>query len=557
MGSGGASPRDECGVSASERGLPPVAVAHRALSDRQAFLLAAVTWIGASLARPLPLGVGVGLVVVAFAARRPWVLIVGVAVVAGTMGSRAVDGLAPARPAAYAGVATLVSDPEDRLGATVADVRVEGKRVRAPGDRAPVGAPSAPGWPESGCGSRAGSPAGRRARRGWRSATSSAGWRRGRCGSTVLARAPWRAANRVRRLLDRRRQLAVARAAVALHRPRARRRPRPAGHARRRLPRVRPHPPPRGVGRERRLRAGRGRAGAPTPAARAAVGRHPRCPGVLRARHPRRAVGPARRRDGGSRHHRVRGRTPGSRAAAPRAGRVRSGADRPSAGAVGRLPALRRRLGRHPRDRAGAAAQRSAGRRWWSSRSRSLPAHSSRSRRSSSRRSVACPWRRSRRTCWPARRPGSSWRGVWSGASRPGWRAARLAHLLHLPTGLLIAWIAEVARRASAAPLGEVSAVHLAGIGVAAAVGVLAGAHRVRRVPSGDGRRSCSSIALLPWMGAARSAVGTPRGHAGRDAVAGRWGHGARARRGAIGRAPARGAAAGRRATGRPGRAAR
>ena len=41
------------------------------------------------------------------------------------------------------------------------------------------------------------------------------------------------------------------------------------------------------------------------------------------------------------------------------------------------------------------------------------------------------------------------------GGIAAGVAGGTVAHLLHLPTGLLIAWIAEVARRASAAPLGE------------------------------------------------------------------------------------------------------
>ena len=151
-------------------------------------------------------------------------LLVGVALVAGTMGSRAVDGLAPARPAAYAGVATLVSDPEDRLGATIADVRVEGKRyeLRARG---------------SGRGTLRTRLAGERVRVVGRitGRPPGAAWMEvrhlvGRLEARSVqfegpGGAPWRAANRVRRVLTDGAELVVARAAVALHRLRARRRP--------------------------------------------------------------------------------------------------------------------------------------------------------------------------------------------------------------------------------------------------------------------------------------------------------------------------------------------
>ncbi|MBV9951323.1 MAG: ComEC/Rec2 family competence protein, partial [Acidimicrobiia bacterium] len=170
------------------------------MSDRQALLLAAITWAAASVPRPLPLALGGGVLVVAFAARRPWLLLVAAALLASGLAARAIDGLAPARSGPFVGTVTLVSDPEDDFGAAVADVRADGHRyeLRARG---------------SGAGTLRSQLAGERVRvEGEISPRPDrAPWMQVRhLIGTIDARsvddagpgsAPWRAANRLRRLL--------------------------------------------------------------------------------------------------------------------------------------------------------------------------------------------------------------------------------------------------------------------------------------------------------------------------------------------------------------------
>ena len=436
-----------------------------------------------------------------------------------TLGSRAVDGLAPARPAAYAGVATLVSDPEDRLGATVADVRVDGQRATSSGPAAPAGARSARGWPASGCGSRAGS-AGRPPGAAWLEVAPPRrpARRRGRCGSTVRAARRWRAANRAAAPADRRRQLAVARARgrsspASCSATTATSRPTLADDFRG----VGPHPPARGV-RARtspscwpwpgRCSAGcRSCRGGPSPSACSRSSRSSPA-------SSRRSCAPPRWRRSPPPPF-VAGRpAPALRHLALAV--ARSGAGRPAAGAVGRLPALGRGVGRHPRDRAGAAAQPARARRCWSSRSRSPPARSS---------AVAPvlvatfggvpggvdPGQ-------PARRPGGRARhGVGlTGGSRPAWRAAPSRALLHLPTACSSG--GSPGGRAGPRPRRWASsAAAPRRVGLAAAVGVLAA--RPPR-PAGPARRwppSCSSIAAAPVARRSRDPPSrTARGHAGR-----------------------------------------
>jgi competence protein ComEC len=115
-------------TAARPAGLPPALEPRAALSDRQAVLLALVTWLAALSPRPVPLAIGAGAVVIAFAARRPWLLLVAAALLACGLAARSIDGLAPARAGPFTGTVTLVSDPEDDFGASVAEVRAEGHR---------------------------------------------------------------------------------------------------------------------------------------------------------------------------------------------------------------------------------------------------------------------------------------------------------------------------------------------------------------------------------------------------------------------------------------------
>jgi competence protein ComEC len=81
------------------------------------------------MARPVPLGLAVIVVVVAVGARRPALVCVGGLLLASSLGARAQAGMQPPEPGPFQGAVTLVSDPDDRFGTTTAIVRVSGKRL--------------------------------------------------------------------------------------------------------------------------------------------------------------------------------------------------------------------------------------------------------------------------------------------------------------------------------------------------------------------------------------------------------------------------------------------
>ena len=102
------------------------------MSDRWAVVLAVSTALGAWAARPLPLWVGLCLPLAALAARRPALVCVGAALLASVMGARSWAGLDPPPPGARAaGRAVLVTDPEDVSGALRVELRLGGRRLEA------------------------------------------------------------------------------------------------------------------------------------------------------------------------------------------------------------------------------------------------------------------------------------------------------------------------------------------------------------------------------------------------------------------------------------------
>jgi competence protein ComEC len=101
------------------------------MSDRLTVVLALCAGAGAGVAWGVPLWLGVVTVALAFAVRRPVLLCLGVAVLTSSLAARSWEGLRPPPPSRVAGVATLVTDPEDVEGALRVEARLGGRRVEA------------------------------------------------------------------------------------------------------------------------------------------------------------------------------------------------------------------------------------------------------------------------------------------------------------------------------------------------------------------------------------------------------------------------------------------
>ena len=101
------------------------------MGDRATVALAVAAGAGAWAARPLPLLPVLAMVAVALSVRRPVLLMVAVALAASALGARSWAGLHPPALGQWSGVATLVGDPANVAGALRADVRIGGKRVEA------------------------------------------------------------------------------------------------------------------------------------------------------------------------------------------------------------------------------------------------------------------------------------------------------------------------------------------------------------------------------------------------------------------------------------------
>ncbi|MCU1370319.1 MAG: comEC [Ilumatobacteraceae bacterium] len=181
--------------------LPPAPEARPQLDDRAAVVLAIGAWVGAAAHRPLPvIGMAAAAAVVALL-RRPMVLVVGVTIVASGLAARSHAGLRPVAAGPWSGVVTLVSDPAPTPFGWRADVRLGGRRVELGADEAAGGSLSA-------------ALTGERIRVQGRLAPPRPGspWLVprhvvGRLDAASIDRvdagtAPWRAANRFRRLIE-------------------------------------------------------------------------------------------------------------------------------------------------------------------------------------------------------------------------------------------------------------------------------------------------------------------------------------------------------------------
>ena len=102
------------------------------MSDRAAVAVALAAVVGAVVGQGPSPWIGALFVVVAFAARRPVVLVIGVFVLAGGLAARADAGLVPPRPGPFEGWVTMLSDPDASGSAVQADVRLDdGRHLQA------------------------------------------------------------------------------------------------------------------------------------------------------------------------------------------------------------------------------------------------------------------------------------------------------------------------------------------------------------------------------------------------------------------------------------------
>ena len=101
------------------------------MGDRATVALALASCAGAWAARPLPLLPVLALVALALGVRRPLLLMLAVALAASALGARSWAGLRPPAVGQWSGVATLVGDPANVAGALRVDVRIGDKRVEA------------------------------------------------------------------------------------------------------------------------------------------------------------------------------------------------------------------------------------------------------------------------------------------------------------------------------------------------------------------------------------------------------------------------------------------
>lgn len=189
------------GATTSGGALPGPIAPGAELSDLGAVGMALAAVAGAWWHLPIPIVVAVPIVLGSLVLRRWLLVVVGVGLLASGLGQRALDGLAPRSTGAMEGVVTLVSDPARSSFGASADVRLAGgARVHLRADGGAAGAldRSLAGERVAVVGTVRAPPPGS----GWMVPRHLAGTLE----ATEVERvdgggAPWRAANRIRRLL--------------------------------------------------------------------------------------------------------------------------------------------------------------------------------------------------------------------------------------------------------------------------------------------------------------------------------------------------------------------
>ncbi|MDH3684442.1 MAG: ComEC/Rec2 family competence protein, partial [Acidimicrobiia bacterium] len=128
VGDGGATD----GGQAADRD-DPAGPERRQLSELQVVAMAAVAWVGALVAQPLPLAVGAVAGAAALALRRPLLLIAAAGLLASGLGHRSAERFVPVDPAAVTELeVVLVDDPRPVEHGWRATVRLpDGRRVEA------------------------------------------------------------------------------------------------------------------------------------------------------------------------------------------------------------------------------------------------------------------------------------------------------------------------------------------------------------------------------------------------------------------------------------------
>jgi len=101
------------------------------VTDRAAVLMAVVVALAVHVGGGPSLAVGVAATAAAVAVRRPWLVIVALALLGATLADRARAGLEPVVPGPVAAWVTLAGDPQPIAGGVRVDVRLDGRRLEA------------------------------------------------------------------------------------------------------------------------------------------------------------------------------------------------------------------------------------------------------------------------------------------------------------------------------------------------------------------------------------------------------------------------------------------